>query len=484
VRKGDEIPTGAARVGILVLTLAAFMLRAWQLDGQSLWRDEMDVIRFASWPLSQLVKSLSSPQHNGPVYYILMRGWLAVAGDSEFALRFVSLCSGVLAVPLSWRVAGRLVGRRAALMGALLIALSPYLVWYAQDGKMYAITCALTLLAMLCWWEALGSGRLRWWVGFVVATSLSLYIHMLSALMIPLYVLALALTWPRYRVRWRGWLTALCLLTLPYIPLAVWQLPLMVRTQQTGHAFTPLNEMVTMLVNLYSRGVAMTSGWPVLVAFLFALLMGLFGPDAPGAGRSWRARAFVLLWLLLPVGLIYLISLRVPIFEPRYLIFTAPPFYLLAGRGVIALARLTRPVSGALVAAMLAFSLLGVGVQAIYPIKSDFRSAAAYVKRHYQSGEPIMFQVPYVRYTFGYYFRTDYPILDGPWTNDGKSGASAAQLMNTTLAGYGNVWLVSSESWLWDQRGLARAWLDAHGQLIESASFALVDVYHYRLTGR
>jgi hypothetical protein len=140
---------------------------------------------------------------------------------------------------------------------------------------------------------------------------------------------------------------------------------------------------------------------------------------------------------------------------------------------------------------MLVFSLLGVGAQAVHPIKSDFRSAAAYVKQRHQSGEPMMFQVPYVRHIFGYYFsgrdpdaQANYPILDGPWTNDGRTEAYIAPLMNLALVGHGTVWLISSESWLWDQRGLTRAWLDAHGQLIESASFTLVDVYHYRLSGR
>jgi mannosyltransferase len=187
-------------------------------------------------------------------------------------------------------------------------------------------------------------------------------------------------------------------------------------------------------------------------------------------------------WSFLPVLLLYLISLRVPLFEPRYLIFTLPPLFIVAARGIIALLQLSRPVGGVLLAAVVAFNLLGVGVQAAQPLKSDFRAAAAFVVTHYQSGEPIMFQVPYVRYVFDYYFQPEHAALDGPWTNDGKNEISAAQLMAATVSDSRSLWLVTSESWLWDERGLMRAWLDAHGEVLQSAAFTRVEIYHYRLS--
>jgi len=71
--------------------------------------------------------------------------------------------------------------------------------------------------------------------------------------------------------------------------------------------------------------------------------------------------------------------------------------------------------------------------------------------------------------------------LEGPWANNGVSEAQVEDTMARTLEAYPEVWLVASESWLWDSRDLTQAWLDQHAQLIESASFALVDVYHYKV---
>jgi uncharacterized membrane protein len=470
---------------LLALTLVAFLLRASHLDAQSLWRDEVDVIRFAHWPWSRLIQSLTQTKDNGPLYYVLMRGWLALTGDSEFGLRFLSVCASVLTVPLIWRVGRRLTGERAAWMVTLLVAVSPYMVWYGQDAKMYALVGALTLLAMTCQLEALATGRRRWWAGFVVAASSSLYSHLLSALMIPVYAAVFPLTWPHGRRRWRGWLVSLGLLTLPYVPLAIWQLPLVLNTYGTGHPFYPIHEVLASLFNLYARGVALVGGWVVVAAFVFAVLSGVFSSQGEGRFESGgtRSRLFLLWWLFLPIVLIYLISLRAPVFEPRYLIFVAPAFYLLAALGVVVLSRLSRIAAGLSLAVILSFSLLGVWIQATTPIKSDFRAAAAYVMTHRRGNAPIMFQMPYVRDTFDYYFDGDYVALEGPWTNDGKTEAQVGAEMSLLLENYADVWLVASESWLWDSRDLARTWLDQHTRLTDAASFALVNVYHYDLSG-
>ncbi|MGC8878958.1 MAG: hypothetical protein ACP5R2_07025, partial [Anaerolineae bacterium] len=202
---------------------------------------------------------------------------------------------------------------------------------------------------------------------------------------------------------------------------------------------------------------------------------------SPEGVSPWRARLFLALWAFLPVVLLFGVTLRLPLFQPRYLIFTLPPFLMLTAHGILALARLTRPVALALLAVVLVFSALGLWVQGTQPLKSDFRAAAAFVAQRYQAGEPIMFQVPYARYTFDYYFPQTHPTLEGPWTNDGKSAESVAQLLRETTQGYTTLWLVVSESWLWDERDLTRAWLREHAELLATSSFARVEVYHYQL---
>ena len=465
---------------VLLLVLVAFLLRVAILDNQSLWRDEVDVIRFASWAPAELSESLLKEGHNGPLYYVGMRLWLSLAGKSEFGLRFPSACCSVLAVALLWQVGRKVVGQKAATIAALIVAVSPYLVWYGQDAKMYAAVSALSLLAMLCLWRGLSGDGTRYWVGFVLAASLSFYVHVLSALMIAVYAAELPVFWPEFRHRWRDWLLSLGLLTLPYIPLAVWQLPWVLHTFDTGHPEYGLRQMLSLLLKLYTRGVAQAGGWVAPAAFLFALLVGVFGPRQ-ARDDTIRRRLFLVIWLCLPVVLIYLVSLRVRVFEPRYLIFIAPAFYLLVALGIQRLRQASRLLAGTTLAIVLSFSLLGTAIQSTRLLKSDFRGAAAYVAAHRQGSEPILFQMPYGRHTFEYYFGEEYAALEGPWANGDQDAGTINHALADMLTGCDSVWYVQSESQLWDARGLTKAWLAAHGQVVNTAHFALVDVWRYEL---
>src|SRR5450756_2931374 len=76
---------------LLGLTGLAFALRVVQLDGQSLWRDEVDALRFATQPLPALLTMFRRPAENGPLFFLGLRPWLAVAGHSEFAVSYTHL---------------------------------------------------------------------------------------------------------------------------------------------------------------------------------------------------------------------------------------------------------------------------------------------------------------------------------------------------------------------------------------------------------
>jgi hypothetical protein len=233
---------------------------------------------------------------------------------------------------------------------------------------------------------------------------------------------------------------------------------------------------------------------------------------------KWIARRIALLgWLVTPLLAVWLISLRQPLFTDRYLIWTAPAFYLLVGLGLASLWRfadrshsarprdlgeasaspvgpLGRPAFGRAAALLLAGVILvfdGVNLwrQATVPMKSDFRAAAAYVAERYAPGELVVFQIPHGRYTFDYYFPVvEYAWAEGLYTNhrapDGAyllSDQQAAHHMRDVTAGHDGIWLVASEAGMWDQRGLVHAWLEANAQRVDEGHFLWVGVYRYAM---
>ena len=486
---------------LIVVSLLAFALRAYHLGYQSLWRDETDALRFATGSLADLLGMFKNPGQNGPLFFVVLRYWLAAAGHSEFALRFLSACLGTLAVPISYNLVVRLAGQQAAALTALAMAVAPYLVWYGQEAKMYAL---LTFLVPLGFWlvlRAVQRGGWRYWVLLYVVTSLSVYTHLLAALTIPLQLIWILLapaeaaadegignreqgTGAALGKRALSALAYLVALALPYLPVLHWALPMLLSfNYRTGFPFVPLPGIFQSLANAWAGGIAPLSQpptLPILLATWAALSGSVLWVLASGRG-SWRPVAMLASWLLLPPIEIYLVSLSVPLFTERYLIWAMPAFLALQAMGIVVLLRSWRPLGILTVGAILALGAPVLGTQTYRPIKSDFRGAAAYVLAHERPGDRLIFQIPYDRYLYEYYAGPVADARDGPYTNNGMDDAELNEQMAQATAAAPAVWLIASEVPMWDERGMTESWLKAHGRLVDRSDFTLVSVSRYDL---
>jgi hypothetical protein len=131
--------------------------------------------------------------------------------------------------------------------------------------------------------------------------------------------------------------------------------------------------------------------------------------------------------------------------------------------------------------AMLALNGWGIWEQSSQAIKSDFRSAAAYVRQHRQSGDLILFHISYVRDTFDYYYGNSSPSAGGIPTDERSTETMVDTAMRERILDHDIVWLVLSEPEMWDQRGMTVAWLDEHAKAEERSDFARVSVIKYRI---
>jgi mannosyltransferase len=521
---------GQRRV-LLGLCVLAFALRVMGLEFQSLWRDEVDALRFALQPLADVLQMFVSPGENGPLYYLLLRPWLRVAGQSEFSLRFFSAALGVLAVPLVYRLARRLFASRpfTAPVAALLSATSPYLIWYGQEGKMYALVVLLVLLSMERFLSAMELGGWHRWLGYLLATGAAFYVHLTAVLIVPVQVAGFWL-YDRQRrsVRWRPWLVSLSALLVPYLPLLAWQLPLLMVPGQTGFRFEPLHAMIRSLLVNYSLGVV--PGAALWVTGLFVAVL-LLGGALLTADRSLRTSLGILLcWLTVPLAGLFLVSLIRPLYTARYLIFVLPAYVVLLAAGVTAIGRRAPWLGGLLLGAVLAVNCWGLWRQATMPIKADFRGATSYLTRRMAPGDLILFQIPHGRHSFEYYARAQadqrqmgakradsqplttqhtelgqlaqrddhhpyrvllpwvasgdgmaYTWAEGLYTNHGMDPDQVNLRMSALIAGSRVVWFVATEVPMWDERRLVKAWLDQHGVLTDEESFVRVSVHRYEL---
>ena len=171
----------------LILLLAAFT-RIHHLTQQSLWLDES----FTHAALRDLgpIGGPADDMHP-PLYYVVLAGWTALAGDSVLALRGLSLFASLLTVPLVYQLARRTAppqspaGRHwIALTAALLFALSDPDIFMAQEARNYAVhklVLVSGVLVYLEWVRRPARWRYALWVGLGAA---NLYTYYLGGLVL------------------------------------------------------------------------------------------------------------------------------------------------------------------------------------------------------------------------------------------------------------------------------------------------------------
>ncbi len=475
------------RYSPLFIIFLAFIVRLGSIAFQSLWRDEVDAIRFALAPLPDLITTLTQPGYNGPLYFLMLRSWIGVAGQSEFALRFPSLVFGVSSVALIFVLGRRLFNRSIGLIAAILFAFSAYQVWYSQEAKMYTLITALALASIYFLRRGLEAGQTRYWIGLVVATSLAMYAHILAALLIPVEAALFVLWWPLSRKQIRAGVIAFALLTVPYIPLAGWELPLVFQPAETGFAHYTFGGMLNTLGSAYTVSILTPlTEWSIGLVVGLSAALAIWG--LLESKFAITRRLAVLLWLALPFLAIFIVSINRPIFTDRYLIWIEAAYYLLIAIGLYAVWRHWKPIGLAGLIGLVFVSTLSINAQSTTPFKSDFRSAAQAIEREIKPADAIVFQIPYVHYTFDYYFHQPYRPIDGPYTNYPGNNSGYQDSADTVFKNLDvvfqnqhSVWLVLSEEEMWDRRHLLRQWLNSHGTVIYHAIFAQVEITHYQL---
>jgi len=154
------------------------VLRLWNLKAQVLGGDELHTVNIALQ--NSLEKILFTYRTSDPcipltAFYRLLIDWGVVM--SEIIFRLPVLLSGfLLLIALPLAVENK-VGRTAAVLFALLLALSPLMVFYSRIVRSYMPVLFLSftaIMAFYAWWRG---RRLRWGLVYVLLSGLSIYFH-------------------------------------------------------------------------------------------------------------------------------------------------------------------------------------------------------------------------------------------------------------------------------------------------------------------
>lgn len=205
------------------------VLRFATIDLQSYRYDEaVTVARVLHPSFFDTLAAVPHSESTPPLYYLVAWLWSRPFGTGEVWMRSLSALAGTASILVVYLAARALpLSRRAALIAAAAVAVSPVLIWFSQDARAYALVFLLTALSFLFFARARRSGARRdlaWWAVF---SALALATHYFAGFVV-LAETAMLL--------WGGNRRAVAVAVLPILAMGALLLPIALQQREHAHA--------------------------------------------------------------------------------------------------------------------------------------------------------------------------------------------------------------------------------------------------------
>jgi mannosyltransferase len=444
----------------LVVSALIGLAVCWHVMGvgdRSLWFDEAFSWRLIGFPWTEMIARAQQDVHP-PLYYVVLRLWTGLLGDSVLAMRLLSVIWFGVALSMAYLLcreadipsAGSPQNketqehRDAALFAVLLLAAGPLLYRYHQEARMYAQEVALVLTSNWLLLRSLraSESRGRWWIGYAIAATSLCYTHYFGLFSVAAQVVFTAgvlVCTPRSDVRsgdrtrilpqWFWAATSALLLAALYLP---W-LP------------TLLQQQARVTTDYWSKSISVAS--PISLSFWRTVAFHSFAyaPDqttasltADGVSSMVGNGLLLAVWVVMlmlaslrtRVGWLLLAGVVIPLFlslavcyksnrnliEPRFLI---PSFALLLVGLALILSRLElAPVR------WLAFGLICSGlaygtwryIDALgRPVRSEYRGVADCIAGELRRGDLVLCTSHASFFPMLYHARGRFPVYQAQY---------------------------------------------------------------------
>jgi mannosyltransferase len=447
-------PGRVAPLILLAIVAVGAVLRLHLLSKRDFWVDEAVSAYLARLPWRDFWQALWGFQANRGLYYLTLRGWLHL-GDSETAIRALSVLFGLAVIPATYLLGKRMFGEKAALASAALSAVNIFQIRYSQEARAYSLVMLLAVLLTYLFLRALEApNRRRFWIAYATAGALGIYVHFFLYLVIAAHWLSLG--YRRLRQLPRGALfSAVAAFTLLTAPINAFIL--FGHGGQLSWVPRPSVQLVLEFSKFFTGNCSLVLAAAYAELGLVTLYWAMTQPfpsASSGVDERWSVK-LVAVWLFFPIGFTLLVSFFVPVFYDRFMAVSAPALTLLAGQGMAKLDELLPRPRGAFAAALLV--MLGLSVFGIYRYDTgpasggdNWRAAVDYVFASQQPGDAVFFYRASGIWPFEYYARREmedhgvaaspkvvFPIdAINPDQQPDEPGARHA------IAGQNRVWLV------------------------------------------
>jgi mannosyltransferase len=452
-----ENPAGFAHSWEMALLVGAILplallLRLPSLGVRSFSEDEIFSVLLARERLATFWDIVTHTEANMVLYYAILRFWIHL-GQSEFAIRSLSVIFALAAVVALYSLGSRAFGRQVGILAALLLAINGFHIEYSQEARSYSLLVFLLTLSSLFFLQSVREGSRRNWIRYIVTSTLAIYAHLLAILVLSVYWVFLLFV-PRSQAPWRRLVPSTAAIAVLALPMELFVL-IRAHGQLSWVPKTTVRGVYDLFVCLVGNpdhipipayGTALLLCVYLIPAVLAILALAKSGSWLMGHTESWHV-AFFLAWVWYPILLILAISMRAPAFVNRFFIICLPPFIILVSYGFSRLRRVWLVV--ALLCVITGLTAPRLLTYYKWPA-TDWRAAAQYVLSNEKLGDAAVFCPGYFESRLTYYLEREQakPARTlGPQlallvsSSDGSFGP----LLQDLSSQYDRVWFISRE---------------------------------------
>jgi len=164
------------KIYFILIFLLGIFLRILNLGKHSLWCDELLAISLGQHSIKWIIDYITYNDAHPPLFYILVHFWLKF-GTNEVFLRILPLFFGILCIPFSYMLGGKIKNTKTSILFSFFIALSPPLILWSQIIKSYTFFTFLIILSFISFISYIHSKKEKWLFLLTISNILILYTH-------------------------------------------------------------------------------------------------------------------------------------------------------------------------------------------------------------------------------------------------------------------------------------------------------------------
>ena len=311
---------------ILIISIIAFGLRLYRLGACDLWYDEV---------CSVLNSKNFLHDWNPPLYFIILHYWIKLFGVSEFTLRFPSLVFSVISIPCLFFLGKQIFNRRVGLYASLVMCLSSFHLWYAQEARPYSLSVLLSILSTYFFYRFLTEGKIKLGIIYILFFILGLYSNVTYY---HLFLLSTQLLAVVIFIRKNIYLKLFSFFCLIFLVFSLRLGHFISKFLYANGGFwipTPSLKSPIITIENFNLGYNVSAGLYWFSDLIVLIILALVFLTVIRKKEWKRNFIFVAILSFLPLALAFVFSkIFFPVYLDRGLIIFSPYYYLLLGLGI------------------------------------------------------------------------------------------------------------------------------------------------------